>query len=85
MLTQMGQLWGTYVMQSLLELFLEEGYFSPSQAKMVKKVFYDLCRKTRKEVIPLVDAWAVPDFILKAPLGRYDGDIYPGIIHCALN
>ncbi|CAG8519941.1 5443_t:CDS:10 [Paraglomus brasilianum] len=85
MLTQMGQLWGTYVMQSLLELFLEEGYFSPSQAKMVKKVFYDLCRKTRKEVIPLVDAWAVPDFILKAPLGRYDGDIYPAYFNRVRN
>jgi len=85
MLVQMGQLWGAYVMQSLLELFLEEGYFSPSQAKMIKKVFYDLCRKTRKEAIPLVDAWAIPDFILKAPFGRYDGDIYRGIIHRVLN
>jgi acyl-CoA oxidase len=32
----------------------------------------------RKDVIGLTDAWGVPDFIHKAPIGKYDGDIYPG-------
>jgi hypothetical protein len=32
----------------------------------------------RKDVIGLTDAWGIPDFIHKAPIGRYDGDIYPG-------
>lgn len=25
-----------------------------------------------------VDAWGYPDFVLKAPIGKYDGDIYEG-------
>jgi acyl-CoA oxidase len=32
----------------------------------------------RKDVIGLTDAWGIPDFIHKAPIGKYDGDIYPG-------
>ncbi|CAJ0834537.1 1120_t:CDS:2, partial [Entrophospora sp. SA101] len=30
----------------------------------------------REQVMPLVDAWGLPDFVIKAPSGRYDGDIY---------
>jgi len=35
-----------------------------------------LCRDLRADAAGLVDAFNYPDFILKAPLGRYDGDIY---------
>jgi acyl-CoA oxidase len=30
----------------------------------------------RTQVIGLTDAWAFPDFVLKAPIAKYDGDIY---------
>ncbi len=30
----------------------------------------------RKDAVPLVDAFGYADFVLKAPLGCYDGDIY---------
>ena len=30
----------------------------------------------RKDVIGLTDAFGLPDFVLKAPIARYDGDIY---------
>ncbi|CAJ0632954.1 10465_t:CDS:2 [Entrophospora sp. SA101] len=35
-----------------------------------------LCKQLREQVMPLVDAWGLPDFVIKAPSGRYDGDIY---------
>lgn len=30
----------------------------------------------RKEVIGLTDGFGLPDFVLKAPIAKYDGDIY---------
>jgi acyl-CoA oxidase len=35
-----------------------------------------LCREVRENAVPLVDAFNYPDWILKSPLGRYDGNIY---------
>ncbi|CAG8553124.1 501_t:CDS:2, partial [Acaulospora colombiana] len=75
-LKKMGQLWSVHLINEYLDLFLEEEYFNKKQASMVRKVYLEMCKKAREEVIPLVDAWGYPDFILKAPLGRYDGDIY---------
>ncbi|KAF9138463.1 acyl-Coenzyme A oxidase [Mortierella sp. GBA39] len=77
MLRKMGQLLSTLVLQRHLDLFLEEGYFNGSHAKMVRQLFLDQCKDLRKDAIPLIDAWAIPDFILKAPIGKYDGNIYP--------
>ncbi|KAG0068844.1 acyl-Coenzyme A oxidase [Linnemannia elongata] len=77
MLRKMGQLMSTFVLQKHLDLFLEEGYFNGSHAKMVRQLFLDQCKDLRKDAIPLIDAWAIPDFILKAPIGKYDGNIYP--------
>ncbi|KAF9157160.1 acyl-Coenzyme A oxidase, partial [Mortierella sp. AD011] len=57
--------------------FLEENYFDGSQAKQVNQVFIDQCKDLRKDAVPLVDAWEIPDYILKAPIGKYDGNIYP--------
>jgi acyl-CoA oxidase len=77
MLHKMGQLMSTFVLQKHLDLFLEEGYFNGSHAKMIRQLFLDQCKDLRKDAIPLIDAWAIPDFILKAPIGKYDGNIYP--------
>lgn len=30
----------------------------------------------RKDVVGLTDGFGLPDFVLKAPIARYDGDIY---------
>ncbi|CAG8452019.1 4540_t:CDS:10, partial [Acaulospora morrowiae] len=79
-LKKMGQLWSVHLINEYLDLFLEEGYFNKEHARMVRKVYLEMCKETRKEVIPLVDAWGYPDFVLKAPFGRYDGDIYTAYI-----
>ncbi|KAK3831145.1 MAG: hypothetical protein J3R72DRAFT_527761 [Linnemannia gamsii] len=76
-LRKMGQLMSTFVLQKHLDLFLEEGYFDGSHAKMVRQLFLEQCKDLRKDAVPLIDAWAIPDFILKAPIGKYDGNIYP--------
>jgi acyl-CoA oxidase len=32
----------------------------------------------RNDVVGLTDGFGLPDFILKAPISKYNGDIYPG-------
>lgn len=77
MLKKLGQLMSTFALRKHLDLFLEEGYFNGDHAKEVRQLFLDQCKDLRKDAIPLIDAWAIPDFVLKAPIGKYDGNIYP--------
>ncbi|GBB90106.1 hypothetical protein RclHR1_00170010 [Rhizophagus clarus] len=75
-LTKLGSLWAINLINDSLNLFLEEEYLNGEQVKIIKKFYLKLCKEIRKECIPLVDSWGFPDFILKAPLGKYDGDVY---------
>jgi len=63
-------------MQEMSHYFLEFGYFSSEQMKMLRRGVLDLCLKLRVNAVGLVDCFNYADFILKAPLGCYDGDIY---------
>ncbi|KAG0023191.1 acyl-Coenzyme A oxidase [Podila clonocystis] len=74
---KMAQLVGTFVLKRHMDLLLEEGYFEGQHAKMVRDLFLQQCKDLRPDAVPLVDAWMIPDYILKAPIGKYDGDIYP--------
>ncbi|KAF9572710.1 acyl-Coenzyme A oxidase [Mortierella alpina] len=76
-LHKMGQLMSTFVLQRHLDLFMEEAYLDGSHAKMIRQLFLSQCKDLRKDAVPLVDAWAIPDFVIKAPIGKYDGNIYP--------
>ena len=38
----------------------------------------------RKEAVPLVDAFDIPDDVLNSALGRYDGDVYTHLYQWAL-
>ncbi|CAG8689597.1 7965_t:CDS:10 [Funneliformis caledonium] len=76
-LIKLGNLWAIHLIHDSLGLFLERGYFNGEQVQMIKKCYLELCKEIRKECIPLVDSWGFPDFILKAPLGKFDGDVYP--------
>ncbi|KAG0005090.1 acyl-Coenzyme A oxidase [Modicella reniformis] len=77
MLVKIGQLMDTFALRRYLDLFMEEGYFDGTHAKLVRQLFLDQCKALRKDAVALVDAWAIPDYILKAPIGKYDGNIYP--------
>ncbi|KAF8984907.1 acyl-Coenzyme A oxidase [Entomortierella lignicola] len=76
-LQKIGKLLATVALQRHLSIFLEESYFDGEVAKNVEKVFVDQCKDLRNDAVPLVDAWEIPDFVIKAPIGKYDGDIYP--------
>jgi len=57
---------------SLLEFEL----ITTKQVGIIRQGVLDLCKELRPDVIPLTDAFAYRDWILKAPLGCYDGDVY---------
>jgi hypothetical protein len=46
------------------------------EAALVRRAHLKLCREVRKDAVLLTDALAIPDYVLKAPFGAYDGDIY---------
>ena len=49
---------------------------STFQISLARQVLYSLLHDLRPEVVPLVDAFDIPDQILNSALGRYDGDVY---------
>ena len=48
--------------------FLEHGYFEPAKAKAIRKLVNQLCRDVRRQAVPLVDAFGIPDALLAAPI-----------------
>jgi acyl-CoA oxidase len=56
--------------------FMTDGYMTPYHISLARSLLYSLLAEVRKEAVPLVDAFDVPDEILNSALGRYDGDVY---------
>ena len=59
-----------------LSSFLAGGMMDGKQAKMVEKLVIESCQSLRKDAVPLVDSFNIPDFVLNSPLGYRDGDVY---------
>ena len=49
---------------------------TPDHISLARSLLYSLLGDIRREAVPLVDAFDVPDEILNSALGRYDGDVY---------
>ncbi|KAI8622807.1 acyl-CoA dehydrogenase/oxidase [Chytriomyces sp. MP71] len=76
-LTKCGLLFaGDVVRRECLDSVLEEGCLDRDQVHGLRTWVYGLAKELRQDVVGLTDAFGFPDFILKAPIGRYDGDIY---------
>ena len=50
-------------------MFRNDDYVAPEKAKAIKRMIEKLCGELRGVCCPLVDAFAIPDFILRAPIG----------------
>ena len=57
---------------------------SASQLSLARQQLYSLLKAVRREAVPLVDAFDIPDEILNSALGRYDGDVYKHLYEWAL-
>jgi acyl-CoA oxidase len=50
--------------------YLEQGYMDGVKTKAIRKLKNQLCWDVRKDAVPLVDAFAIPDQLLSAPIAR---------------
>ena len=50
-------------------LFAHADYVAPDKAKAIQRLIDQLCSELRGVALPLVDAFAIPDHILRAPIG----------------
>lgn len=67
-----------------LSPFTQGGYMTSEQVSLIRKQLYTLLQTIRKEAVPLVDAFDIPDEILNSVLGRYDGNVYTHLYEWAL-
>ncbi|CAI2172948.1 9687_t:CDS:2 [Funneliformis geosporum] len=75
-MTSVCNLFVLNTMEKELGEFLECGYLTSSQAKLIRFQVYDLLKEIRPNAVNLVDAFYVPEFMLQSALGRYDGKVY---------
>jgi acyl-CoA oxidase len=75
-LEKLGKIYLLHICVKYLDVFLLREVYTPSEAQQVQEQFQVACMSMRSNVLALVDAWDLPDFVIKAPIGRYDGNIY---------
>lgn len=66
--------------------FRDDEYVAPAQAKAISRLITALCAELRGVAVPLVDAFAIPDHVLRAPIGLGSAsgvDIYREYLHAA--
>jgi acyl-CoA oxidase len=56
--------------------FILSGALSVQQVQSLTPSILELLKKIRPHAVNLVDAWAIPDYLLDSSLGRQDGDVY---------
>jgi acyl-CoA oxidase len=56
--------------------FILSGALSVQQLQSLTPTILELMKKIRPHAVNLVDAWAIPDYLLDSALGRQDGDVY---------
>ena len=49
--------------------------------RQVRNAVVDLCGQLKDDVVSLVDVIAPPDFILRSPIGRSDGQVGASIVN----
>lgn len=70
-------------------VFRNHEVIAPSKSKAIQKLLLKLCSDLRSIAGPLVDAFAVPDGILRAPIGTsvfvnaQDVELYDGYLRAA--
>lgn len=67
-LVQLYQLYALSQIEKNKGWFLEENYMEASKTKAIRKMVNQLCWEIRPDAVPLVEAFAIPDSCLAAPI-----------------
>lgn len=55
---------------------LADGWMNEKQLELLQEKVRLLLSEIRKDAVPLVDSFNLPDSLVNSPLGRFDGDLY---------
>ncbi|MEX2566401.1 MAG: acyl-CoA dehydrogenase, partial [Cyclobacteriaceae bacterium] len=61
-------LFALYQLEQHKGWYLEQGYMEGVKTKAIRKMVNQLCWEIRKDAVPLVNAFAIPDACLAAPI-----------------
>lgn len=67
-LDRLRALYGVHCLMEHRAWFLENGYFQGPQSRAIRDEFLALCAEVREEAAALVEAFAIPDAVLAAPI-----------------
>jgi len=66
--------------------FLDENWgetLTNDQYKLIRECIYNLLKEIRPDSVSLVDAFDIPDIVLRSAIGRYDGNVYEALFDSA--
>jgi acyl-CoA oxidase len=67
-LTKLCQLFALHHFDEHKGWYLENGYMQGAKTKAIRKLLNQLCWEVRKDAVPLVDAFGIPEVCLAAPI-----------------
>ncbi|KIW73831.1 hypothetical protein PV04_01919 [Phialophora macrospora] len=70
------RLFALFTLEVSASEFLLAKALTVDMLQYVAPAIQDLMAQVRPHAVALVDAWAVPDYLLESALGSYDGDVY---------
>ncbi|PGG97421.1 hypothetical protein GX51_07332 [Blastomyces parvus] len=82
-LRDLFRLFALSTMEAEAREFYSCGAVSNEDLDAVTPRVFDLMQRIRPHAVSLVDAWAIPDFLLNSALGRYDGKVYEELFELA--
>ncbi|KAK2779469.1 hypothetical protein FQN52_003760 [Onygenales sp. PD_12] len=82
-LTTLFRLFALSTMDTEAREFYTSGAVSNATLENLPGKVFDLMQEIRPHAVRLVDAWAIPDFLLDSALGRYDGKVYEDLFNRA--
>lgn len=70
------QLFSLHTLNNFALDFIASNAVPTETIGLLPDVILHLMAELRPHVVPLVDAWCIPDYLLDSALGRYDGKVY---------
>jgi acyl-CoA oxidase len=82
---QLFLLYATHTMEQEGAEFLSCGYLQPKQYQLLSTKVQEIMAVIRPQAVPLVDSFALSDYLLNSQLGSSTGNVYEGLFKHALD